>query len=132
MKTKILFAIIPILFSPSVFSDTGEVLFNNLCSSCHKVQGESGIAPPVFGVINHVKRAYPNRDDFIQTVVDWVDNPSQDKALMPGAINKFGLMPKLGYPKEQVTEIAQYLFDAKFKPPGWYKKHYEEEHGTSH
>ena len=128
MKTTTLFAATAILFSSSIFASSGETAFNNLCSSCHSTQGQSGIAPPIFGVIDHVKKAHPERDDFVQTVVDWVNNPTKEKALMPGAVDKFGVMPKLGYPEEQVREIAEYLFDGDLSQPAWYQEHRRKAH----
>jgi hypothetical protein len=44
-----------------------------------------------------VKSAYPQREDFVQQIIDWVEYPDKDVSLMRGAIKKFGLMPKLPY-----------------------------------
>mgnify|MGYP001601411240 CR=1 FL=1 len=116
--------------APSTAS-TGEETFNQLCLSCHVKQGKATIAPPLFGVVNHVKNVYPDREAFIQRVVDWVESPNADQALMPGAVKKFGLMPKLAYPSSQVRKAAEYLYDADINPPSWYKEHYKKEHGKN-
>lgn len=121
-----------VLLMPSVqAAQDGKSLFESLCMSCHIVSGQPTVAPPVFGMKNHVIQAYPGRDEFIDYVVRWVKQPDASKSLMPGAVSRFGVMPALVYPEEQVREIAAFLYDTNFKMPGWYRKHYEAEHGKS-
>lgn len=96
-----------------------------------KNKGEKGIAPAVFAVKSHVLKAYPNREDFILTVIDWVEEPSKDTALMSGAVKKYGLMPKLPYTASDVRLAAEYMYDTEFKLPEWYKKHYKQKHGEN-
>lgn len=59
----------------------------------------------------------------------WVYEPDSSQALMPGALRRFGVMPKLGYDSEQVRQIAEYLFDDGPPSPGWYVDHYRKMHG---
>ena len=130
MKVKMVFISWTLLFSGSVFAlENGGELFDKLCLICHVKQGPPTNAPPIFGVINHVRQAYPNRADFIQRIVNWVKEPNAEDVLMPGAIRRFGHMPKLGYSEHDVRLIAEYLYDGKTDLPEWYIKHYEEEHG---
>ena len=119
--------------TPSI-AETGEEAYNKLCLSCHlisKEKGVKGIAPPIFAVKHHVKKAYPNREDFIQTVIDWVEEPSTNTSLMSGAVKKFGLMPKLPYSASDVRKTAEFIYDTNFVLPDWYKKHYKEKHGQN-
>lgn len=131
VKLSTLILIATALFSNlSIASDTGDVLFEKLCMSCHAIKGKPKVAPPIFGVINHVKGAYPNREEFVQRVVGWVKEPSADKSLMPGAIKKFGVMPKLGFADSDVRLIAEYLYEEKIELSDWYIEHYKQEHGA--
>lgn len=129
MKTPIVLGLLLLLMSPVQASQDGKSLFESLCMSCHVVSGQPTVAPPVFGMKNHVVQAYPGREDFINYIVQWVQQPDASNSLMPGAVRRFGVMPALPYPEEQVREIAAFLFDTDFKMPGWYRKHYEAEHG---
>ena len=130
MRVKMALISWALFFSSSVFAvENGSELFDRLCAICHVKQGQPTNAPPVFAVRNHMMRAYPNRQEFVQRIVNWVEEPNADYALMPGAIRKFGLMPKLGYPENDVRLIAEYLYDGKTELPEWYIKHYEEGHG---
>ncbi|TPE51596.1 cytochrome c [Maribrevibacterium harenarium] len=118
------------LSSPIFASESeGAESFQFLCANCHVTSGQGTIAPPVFGMVDHVKRTYPNREDFVNYVVNWVPSPDASKALMPGAVKKFGLMPALPYDSEQVRQIAEFLYDNGGKMPDWYAEHYQQEHG---
>ena len=134
MKTTILLAGILLYTNVALAEESGKQLFNTLCLRCHTTNLGKGIikvAPPVFAVVKHVRSAYPQREDFVQQIVDWVEYPDKDVSLMQGAIKKFGLMPKLPYKPEEVKKVAEFLYDEKATPPTWYKKHYEEKHGKN-
>ena len=96
---------------------SGEQLYDTFCSACHVKAPPATIAPPVFAMVDHVKGVYPEKAAFVNRVVGWVANPQADEALMKGAIDKFGLMPLLGYPEDQVRIIAEYLYDSDFAKP---------------
>jgi len=98
-------------------NSSGEQLYDTLCAACHVKTPPATIAPPVFAMVDHTRGAYPGKTEFVNRVVSWVANPQADQALMGGAIDKFGLMPKLGYSEDQVRLIAEYLYDSDFKKP---------------
>ena len=129
MKNPFIFTLLFLLMPSAQASQDGKSLFESLCMSCHVVSGKPTIAPPIFGVKNHVIQAHPRRDDFIQYIVQWVKQPDASSSLMPGAVRRFGVMPGLPYSEEQVRKIAAFLYDTEIKMPGWYRKHYEAEHG---
>jgi mono/diheme cytochrome c family protein len=113
---------------PSMGSE-GRELFERYCIACHQLEGAPKVAPPVFGVINHVKQRYPEREAFIQRVVEWVEEPNPADSLMPGAVRRFGVMPKMNFPAEDVRKIAAFLFDMPLDLPAWYIEHYQQQHG---
>ncbi len=115
--------------SPLSANESGKMLYEKLCASCHSAEGATATAPPMFAVINHVKGTYPDRDEFIERIVDWVYEPDASQTLMPGALRRFGVMPKLGYDSEQVRQVAEYLFDDGPPLPDWYIEHYRQMHG---
>jgi hypothetical protein len=118
-----------IFIAMPLVAEEGQALFEKYCIACHQVQGPPKIAPPVFGVINHVRGVYPEREAFVKRIVDWVENPDPDDVLMPGAVKRFGIMPKLGYPREDVQRIAEFLYDHRVSLPQWYIEHYRQQHG---
>jgi mono/diheme cytochrome c family protein len=126
---RFLVAALLILLTMPSSAEEGRALFEKYCIACHQIQGPPKVAPPVFGVINHVKGVYPEREAFVKRIVEWVENPNPNDVLMPGAAKRFGVMPKLGYPKKDVRKIAEFLYDHRVDLPQWYIEHYRQQHG---
>jgi cytochrome c len=110
-------------------SDEGKELFLQKCNMCHKTSRPSDmsklIAPPIMGVMRHVKMNYPTKEEAIAFITDYVLNPQRDKAVcMTDKIKKFGLMPsqKGLVTKEQIRKIASYLYD-NYPPKGFRGMH---------
>ena len=131
MKLQITVALTSAILMTNVSASDGKELYGQLCASCHAPNSSPKIAPPIFAVIDHVRQAYPQREDFISQVIEWVDEPKEEVALMPGAIRKFNLMPKLGYSQHDVEEIAEYLFDKDTVLSKEYKEHKKKGHGSN-
>ncbi len=98
---------------------SGYELMVQKCYICHfgkpdPERKEEMIAPPMLRVQEHYKPAYPNKDEFVTAVLDYFKNPSQEKTLMPGAVKKFNLMPKLLYDDSDVRLIAETLYNYDF------------------
>lgn len=123
-KKLLLFPLISLtLFScndPSVKIDSkqestnseGKKLMEKNCYSCHNTQGtDNMLAPPMHRVKDHYWDEETSKEDFVNAIVEWCENPSEDKSVMPGARRKFGLMPKQNFDPKEVEAIASYLFD---------------------
>ena len=81
------------------------------------------LAPPIMGVMKHVKEARPDRADAVAFVVDYIFDPRRDKAVcQPQAIERFGMMPsqKGNLSREEAHAIAEYLYD-NFGPMGRFR-----------
>jgi len=100
--------------------EKGSILFEKKCASCHLKQRPSYeemstmIAPPVMGVMSHVKEAKTTKPEAVKFIVDYIFEPTSLKALcMKQSIERFGLMPsqKGNLTKEEATSIAGYLYD---------------------
>jgi len=97
---------------------SGEQLLTANCISCHATQHASDestmLAPPIMGVIRHVKEKHPNKEDAVAFMVDYIQNPSADKAACePKSIERFGVMPSLkgAVSPEDLEKIANYAYD---------------------
>jgi mono/diheme cytochrome c family protein len=88
------------------------------CLICHgdNQAGQQRLAPPFAMVKMHYQDL--DEDAFIKAVSAWVKTPDKEKSKMPGAINRFGLMPALPYPDADVAAIAKYLYKTDFEMPG--------------
>jgi hypothetical protein len=127
--SKYLITAFLIIFTMPSVAQEGRALFEKYCIACHQIQGPPKIAPPIFGVINHIKEVHPERKAFVKRIVEWVENPDPNNTLMPGAVRRFGIMPKLNYPRKDVHKIAEFLYDHPINLPQWYIEHYQQQHG---
>lgn len=85
---------------------------NTNCFTCHTPFETSELVAPAMNVIqNDYKQGNSNKEAFIEKFVRFVQNPSLESAMMKGAINKYGLMPKLSFKEEDLQLAAQYLFE---------------------
>ena len=124
MKTILTIGLVSAL-ALSLQASEAEKLFDSKCSACHiktrPTDRSKMVAPPIMGVLRHVKITYPTKEKAVNFIKDYVFNPSKDKAVcMPQRIAKFGLMPsqKGAVTKAEVEKIASWLYD-NFPPKGF-------------
>jgi hypothetical protein len=108
-----------------LFANEAATLYNAKCAMCHVTSRPSNrstlVAPPIMGVMNHVKMTYPNKEDAVKFIVDYVQNPSKSKAVcMPQKIQRIGLMPsqKGNVTPAELEAIASWLYD-NYPPKGF-------------
>ncbi len=96
----------------------GKELFEAKCTACHITTPPNDpstlVAPPAMGIMRHVTMTYPSKDEAVKFIVEYVQNPTLQKAVcMPQSIDRFGLMPsqKGAATPEEFKAIAEYLFD---------------------
>ncbi len=97
-------------------AEQGKKLFAS-CDACHNPDLSPPLAPPMFAVQKKYSKRTSNKQEFVQKVLDFVAKPSKQASEFPGAIEKLGLMPALGFPKQDVEKIAVYIYENKFSYP---------------
>ncbi|MCZ4318657.1 c-type cytochrome [Aequorivita viscosa] len=109
----------------------GKKLMENNCYSCHnpKTSEEQMMAPPMVAIKMHYISEDTSKEDFVNAMVAWSKNPSEEKSKMPGAVKKFGLMPYQFYPENTIRQIAEYMFENEVEEPEWFQAHYNKMHG---
>ena len=121
LKTTIMLSLSVLTTSTLFASNDGAAIFDTKCASCHIKTRPTAqmrntlIAPPIMGVMRHVKDTYGNdKEKAVAFIKDYVMNPSQEKAVcIPQSIQRFGLMPSqkgLLTPKE-LDKVADYIYD---------------------
>ncbi len=103
------------------FEKAYELMKQN-CFVCHFEKPDLSkkdhmIAPPMERIQAHYKPAYNSEEDFVKAITNWVKHPSEDKAMMPGAIRKFNLMPPLSISDSNLKLIAKALYRTDFGNP---------------
>jgi cytochrome c551/c552 len=119
----------PLAMKPS--PTKGQALMENQCYVCHSATASEAdrIGPPMAAIKARYLMDHPQKADFVAALWQFVEQPSQEKAKMRGAVKRFGVMPYQAFPKEEITAIAEFMFDHKIAEPTWFKAHWEERHG---
>ena len=91
---------------------SGKMHFETLCLACHDATtaGKDRVAPPMVAITEHYIGQGTSLDNFIQQVTAYVNNPTEESSQMPGAVRRFGLMPKMSLSSEQLNSVASYLY----------------------
>lgn len=110
--TQLVFPLSEDSFSDTLDVKQAQALIMQNCYSCHtpEMNSQPRIAPPIQMVRSHYIRDYTKEEDFVAAISDWVKAPDSQKSIMPGALNRFGLMPQMRISDEIVREIAAYLY----------------------
>lgn len=107
----------------------GKKLMETHCYVCHSPsapEGEGRIAPPMVAIkARYIDKEGYNKEEFIVAVKSFVENPTEDKALMYGAVKRHGVMPKQVFPVGSIEKIADFMFDYQIEEPKWFKAHWE-------
>jgi hypothetical protein len=88
----------------------GRLLLYGNCTTCHHI--EKSISAPSMKIIK--KRyllAFPEKKDFVSFMSQWILKPNKDNSIMHDMIDKYELMPELGYDKDTLEKIAEYVYD---------------------
>ena len=103
-------------------------LFNQKCMICHSAEGKNAatmLAPPFYPIKKRYLMASMNKQDFIESMTYWVLNPMKENSLMPGAVQQFSVMPKLGYSEKDIKLISTYIYENDMPKPDWFDAHQE-------
>ena len=107
-----------LVLTSTLHAQDGASLFDVKCATCHKTSHSSDkstlVAPPVMGVMRHVKMKYTTKEEAMAFITEYVLNPEESKAVcMPQKIKRFGLMPsqKGNISKEELQMISGWMYD---------------------
>ena len=93
------------------------LLFHGNCVTCH-FEGRAHSAPSIQEVKERYKSAFNDKAGFVDYMSNWVLKPNAKTSLMNEAIDKYELMPELGYDLDTLKEISAYIYETDFS-----KKH---------
>ncbi|WP_053975572.1 c-type heme family protein [Mangrovimonas xylaniphaga] len=124
-KTKTIAQEAPI--SKEAFEEAHSIVTQN-CVTCHAPAGNptTRIAPPLIAVKDHYLKPDMTEAEFVQSVASFLNTPKIENSQMPRAVERFGLMPKLGYSQAQLEAVATYIYRAKLDQPDWFATHHQQ------
>ncbi|WP_456323407.1 c-type cytochrome [Hydrogenimonas sp.] len=104
-----------------------KTLFEQKCAMCHITKRptpemkKSLVAPPIMGVMHHIKDHGLDENEAVKFITDYVLHPSKEKALCEAqGIERFGLMPSQqgNVTEKELETIAHYIY-RNFPPKGF-------------
>ena len=63
-------------------------------------------------------------------MVDFLIEPSEEKAIMFGAVERFDVMLPMAYSESDLNAVATYIYQFELEQPDWFEEHYQEMHGV--
>ena len=87
------------------------------CHVCHNQEMDPPLGPPMWGIQRRYKNNTIDDEDFVQSMVDFVKNPTLEIAIHDIAVEQMGLMPPLPLPDELLKKISTYILEEQFPPP---------------
>jgi hypothetical protein len=107
----------------------GKKLLETKCYVCHSPSAhhEGRIAPPMVAIKSHYLDDDMTKEQFVNAMWNFVEEPSKEKSKMRGAVKRFGVMPYQLFLKEEVNLISEYMYDYKIDEPEWFKERIEDE-----
>ena len=110
-------------------NDEGLTLMKTNCFSCHSPNAnfENRLAPPMIAIKKHYITEGVSKKQFIKDFSEFIKKPSAEKSKMPGAVNRFGLMPVMAFTDKQLKTIAEYIYDNEIESPAWFESHFNED-----
>ncbi|MEE4000664.1 DUF3365 domain-containing protein [Tenacibaculum sp. FZY0031] len=112
----------------------GKELLETKCYVCHNhtTPHDERIAPPMIAIKAHYIHENTSEEEFTESFQNFVLNPTKQKAIMKGAIKRFGVMPYQKFEEEDLKKIANYLYNYKIEEPGWFKEHWKAKQGKNY
>lgn len=91
-----------------------------LCHSPNAPESEGRVGPPMIAIKAHYLEQFPTKELFVAAMVDFVQHPTNEQAILKESVTKFGLMPRQQFPEGLVEQIAAYLYDYQVEAPKWF------------
>jgi hypothetical protein len=93
----------------SLFGNENRLLFYGNCIACHGEVGKK-VAPHLSEVKGYYLLKYPEKEEFVSHMAQWLSSPNEENALHKEAIKKYKLMPYLAIDLDTLTKIATYIY----------------------
>ncbi len=106
------------------------ILLKSQCLICHGggVSHDAIIAPPMQAVKWFYSQRFSTKEEFVERMVAWGANPTEEKSLMKGAVKRFKIMPKPATSEADLKTIAEFIYDNELQSPDWFAERFEKMH----
>ncbi len=112
----------------------GKALIEQYCYACHSPSAphDERLGPPMIAIKKHYISEDSSKESFTNDMISWLEDPSEERSKMPGAVRRFGVMPKQKFPEDVIRKIADYMFEYEIEQPDWFEDHFREMQGQGH
>ncbi len=99
------------LSSTKTPKEEAHILVQTYCVSCHSISSDkpAPTGPSLSEIRSFYSRHYPEKNNFVEAFVRFMQKPNMENAIMKESIHQYGLMPKMMLNSEQVSLIAQLI-----------------------
>lgn len=102
------------VFTLPVLGDSyGALLLNGNCTTCHHFTKNIS-APSLQTIKQRYIEVFPEKEVFISYMSTWVLKPKKETSIMADMIEKYELMPELGYDRDTLEKISAYIYENDF------------------
>ncbi len=111
----------------------GKRLMEANCYTCHTPKAaeiEGRVAPPMVEVKAYYLKESNSKEDFIQKIKSFVENPTNERAKLKDALKNFGAMPIQMYPMDDIEKIAAFIYDYQIEEPSWFSEYWSKKENT--
>ena len=107
------FLFLMLFASSNLFANEGALLFGGNCVTCHH-ETRAISAPSMREVQKQYRAVFGDKKDFVKYLSAFILKPKAENSIMLEKVEKYKLMPLLGYERSVAEEIASYIYDAEF------------------
>lgn len=99
--------------------NSGKEFIANNCLSCHSPSAQQAerIAPPLFAVREYYLKDHPEKEAFTGAMLAFLKETNSASTKMHSAVEKFGLMPQMSFPEEELKNALVFLYENKQLKP---------------
>ncbi len=90
----------------------GEAIYQKNCQSCHTMSPPAKSAPSIIALAGQYRARYSKKAGAVADMVAFMKEPAVGKSILGSkTFERFGLMPAMSLPDEELEKVAGWLWD---------------------
>ena len=92
-----------------------------VCIVCHSATAmpDKRFAPPLEIAKRNYLAQTETKQEFVDKMVRFILNPTVEQSLLHSDVEQFGVMDPVGFSQEDVTAIAEFIYETNLEKPSW-------------
>ena len=89
-----------------------QAIYQKSCQSCHSMSPPAKSAPSIIALAGQYRARYSKKAGAVADMVSFMKAPAIGKSILgSGTFERFGLMPAISLPDEEMEKVAGWLWD---------------------